>query len=51
MTWTTSLGKPAACRAVTNRSPVRGVWGEGFRMTELPDISAGRTELMEVKYG
>lgn len=44
-------GRPARVRARERRSAVRGVWGEGLRRTALPAMSAGRRELIVVRYG
>ena len=44
-----SVGSPARVHARAKRSAASGVCGEGFSMTELPAIRAGRTELIEVR--
>jgi len=50
-TWKTSSGSPARSRARAKRSAVRGVCGDGFNSTELPAMIAGKTELIDVRYG
>ena len=50
-TWITSFGTPAWVNASANLSAVRGVCGEGFSKTALPAMMAGRTELIDTRYG
>jgi len=46
-----SLGTPALVSASANRSAVKGVCGDGLSSTALPAMMAGRTELIETRYG
>ena len=47
--WKTPSGSPARSKASTIRSAQRGVWPECFRITALPAMIAGITELTAVK--
>jgi hypothetical protein len=51
ITWIAAGGTPARVNAKAKRSAVRGVCGEGLRITEFPAMRAGKTELIVTKYG
>ena len=49
--WNTPSGRPAAAKALAKRSAHRGVCAECLRITALPAMIAGTTELTAVRYG
>jgi hypothetical protein len=40
ITRSTPSGRPASAKTLANRSPIRGVYSEGFNTTPLPATSA-----------
>jgi hypothetical protein len=49
--WITPWGNPASVKAPATCSTTVGVCGDGLRMTELPDRSAGIRALTRIRYG
>ena len=47
----TFWGRPASVKIEEICSTMVGVWGEGFKITELPERRAGMRELTRIKYG